>query len=358
MELDMRHYIDRQPDALRETIGRRAETSALFAELWGKTGADRLYLVGSGTSGNAARAAAPFLQEVLDTEVTAVSPTSLPTMLKGKPFFLLVSQGGQSTNTVRAVEQTAAYPRMALTGETECRINTICPHAVLVCGHEEAGPKTMGYTATILTLYLMAMDAALAAGRIEKEAYNTYLRKLENTAGRMSENIAMAWQWVREAERSLIRAKSWAAAGTGISRFVAEEAALKLMETLLRPGAGFEYEEYLHGPAMMLNDETGGMYLLPPKSSPDRQRMEALADIHVTFGSPVVTIGAGEHAERKDFRLTFAAEEDAFLAPFWQILPSQVMGAALPAVLGTEGKGHEIFQRIDKAVGVKCKDKT
>ena len=82
---DMRFYIGRQPEALREAIARRAETCLPFAEQWCASGADRLYLVGSGTSGNAARAAAPFLQRVLDAEVTPVSPTSLPALLKGKP---------------------------------------------------------------------------------------------------------------------------------------------------------------------------------------------------------------------------------------------------------------------------------
>ena len=354
---DMRYYIDRQPDAMREALAARVETCAPFTKLWSESGADRLYLVGSGTSGNAARAAAPYLQQVLQVEVTAVSPTSLPTLLRGKPFFLFVSQGGQSTNTVRAIEQLASWPHLALTGETECRINALSPHVVLTCGHEEAGPKTMGYTATVLTLYLMALEAAGANGTRTHEAQKAAIGLLQQMADRMAENIALCWQWLRERQEELAAVPHWAVAGSDVSRFVAGEAALKLMETLLRPAAGFEFEEYLHGPTMMLNADMGGMYLLPPSASPDQARMEALAKLHEDFGSQVITVGAGPKAERSGSRLTLAAPEEAFLAPFWQILPSQVMGAALPELLGLAGKGHEIFLRIDEAVGVKCKEK-
>ena len=352
---DMRYYIDRQPLAMREALSRRDEVSGLFAGLWRSSGADRLYLVGSGTSGNAARAAAPFIQSTLDTEVTAVSPTSLPEILKGKPFFLFISQGGQSTNTVRAIERFGAWPHLALTGEEVCRINTLSPHTVLTCGHEEAGPKTMGYVSTILTLYLMALEAGRQAGSVADGAVSAYLDKLSRTAERMEANIALAWEWVGEEQTALAAAENWAAAGAGVGQAIAREAALKLMETLLRPAMDFEFEEYLHGPTMMLNAAMGGMYLLPPDASPDRPRMEALAEIHRRFGSPVVTVRAGESASRLGSSLTMAAEEDEFLMPFWQILPSQVMGASLPALLGTEGEGRAVFRAIDEAVGVKCK---
>ena len=352
---DMRFYIGRQPEALREAITRRAETCLPFAEQWCASGADRLYLVGSGTSGNAARAAAPFLQRVLDAEVTPVSPTSLPALLKGKPFFLFISQGGQSTNTIRAIERMAAWPRLALTGETVCRINELCPHVVLTCGHEEAGPKTMGYTSTILTLYLMALEAAKKAGRLGPAAEADILKALEDMIDRLPENIALAWRWFEETRDRLAAAQSWTVTGTGVGQEIAREAALKLMETILRPAAGFEFEEYLHGPASMLNAGVGGLYLLPAQASPDRRRMEAVFAIHKSFGSPAAAVCAGEKAGLADGCLTMAVGEEDYLRPFWQILPSQVMGAALPACMALEDKGGQIFRAIDEAVGVKCK---
>ena len=99
----------------------------------------------------------------------------------------------------------------------------------------------------------------------------------------------------------------------------------------------------------------GGLYLLPSASSPDRSRMEAMADLHRSFGSPVITVAAGECAACTGSALTLCAEEAPHLAPFWQILPAQLMAAALPAVLGIEGKGRAIFKQVNEAVGVKCR---
>ena len=355
MTKDMRYYIDIQQAALRMAQEHASQTVAPFVRLWQDSMPDRLYLVGSGTSGNACRAAAGMMEQVLGVETTAVSPTSLPALVHGKPLFVFVSQGGQSTNTVRAIEQLCAWPGIALTGEQNCRINEVCPaHIVLTCEHEEAGPKTMGYTCTILTLYHMALEAALAIGALTQDAYQTYQEKLSRMIDHMGENVALTWRWLT-AERAarLLEMHDWAVVGAGTSRFVAGEAALKLQETILRPAAGFEFEEFLHGPTMMYNASMGGMYLLPTGS--DRDRMLALSSIHAGFGSQVINVTCGEKAELCGDTLVYAADVDEFLAPFWQILPGQVMGALLPTLAGCAGKGSEIFQMIDRAVGVKCR---
>ncbi|MBR6029778.1 MAG: hypothetical protein IKP40_11910 [Clostridia bacterium] len=356
MPKDMRYYIERQGEALSHAIETAAETCAPFVRLWKEARPDRLYLVGSGTSGNAACAAAPGMAAWLGAEVTAVTPTSLPSQVQGKPLFVFISQGGQSTNTVRAIEKISGrWPSLALTGEEVCRINGLLPHVVLTCGHEEAGPKTMGYTCTILTLYLMALAVSPLPGA-EKDAV---LQALRGMAQDLPENIAAVDTWLSAGADAVSQAAYWAIAGTGTGREVAREAALKLQETLLRPAMGFEFEEYLHGPSMMLAENgaaLGGMYLLPAKARADRPRVEALSELHAGFGSPVVVVGAGERASAEGNRLTLKAGEEAWLEPFWQILPSQCMGALLPERLGLAGKGHRVFQMIDKAVGVKCKN--
>ena len=224
---DMHFYINRQPEALARAIACREETAQPFARLWQDAKPDQLFLVGSGTSGNAARAAAPFLRKALGTRVTAVSPTSLP-QPEGRPFFLFISQGGESTNTLDAIRRTEAFPRLALTGEAGCTINQHCPHVVLACGREAIGPKTMGYTSTVLTLYLMALGAA-GPGTLSRAAAAAYVAGLTRMAARMGENIALCKQWVRDAEEELLTAAHWAVAGVGTGEAVAREAALKLM---------------------------------------------------------------------------------------------------------------------------------
>ncbi len=67
---------------------------------------DRLILVASGTSRNAAAAAAPFMEWALDLPVDVTAPSGLGRIVGKRPFLIFVSQGGNSTNTIAAIERT------------------------------------------------------------------------------------------------------------------------------------------------------------------------------------------------------------------------------------------------------------
>ena len=62
---DIRYYIDEQVAALRHIFSSRKACTADFVKMTLEDKPDRLYLVGSGTSCNAAMCAAPFMEMVL-----------------------------------------------------------------------------------------------------------------------------------------------------------------------------------------------------------------------------------------------------------------------------------------------------
>lgn len=353
---DMTYYIHRQGSAMLQALGSRRETCASFVRMWAEHRPDRLYLVGSGTSGNAVRASAGFMEKTLGVETTAVSPTSLPKTIKGRPMFIYVSQGGKSTNTLKAIETMRAYPGIALTGEADCAINTACGSFVkLDCEHEDAGPKTMGYTGTILTLYMMALEAALHTQIISDAAYGEHIALLTQMAEAMDENVAATEAWYALNEDKLKKAALYLIVGIDEGCAVAQEAALKIQETTLRGAIGFEYEEYLHGPIAMLYEAPVGIYLHPAVETQDSRRMDQLMEIHRGFGDRVYAVRCAQHSVVTADSLVLRAPEREWLAPFWQILPSQVIGARLPGAIGTEGKLHELFVAVDKAVSIKHK---
>lgn len=353
---DMTYYIHRQGSAMRQALADRRGTCAPFVQLWAQEKPDRLYLVGSGTSGNAVRAAAGFMEKTLGVETMAVSPTSLPTTLTGRPMFVYVSQGGASTNTLKAIEIMRAYPGVALTGEAECAINTACGRFVkLDCEHEDAGPKTMGYTVTILTLYLMALEAALYTQILTEAAYDEAIGLLGQMAEAMDENVSATEAWYARHEEELKKAELFLFVGIDEGCPVAQESALKVQETTLRAAIGFEYEEYLHGPIAMLYRAPAGIYLHPAGETADSRRMDRLMDIHRGFGKAVYGVRCAQDGAAAAEDLVLRAPAQGWLAPFWQILPSQVIGALLPKAIGTEGKLHELFMAVDRAVCIKHK---
>lgn len=343
---DIRYYIDEQCEALQRILRERKRCAQAFAMRFNQMNADRLYLIGSGTSFNAALAAAPFVEEVLGVEVTAHAPSQLPVIRGERPLIVLISQGGTSTNILRAIDQLQGHETLALTGRENCRVNEVClSHVLLACGDEEAGPKTKGYTCTILTLYLMAMEAALAAGRIKRETAEEMVCALSVCFDNLPKRVKQAEASVNELAHWLTKTKNFVIVGKGIGGLAAKECVIKLVETMLTPALAYEFEEYLHGPVSLIDGELGGIYLLPPEDDPDRERMAAVARYHAEQSGRVIEIMPEEEAGE--------AAGPWYTHVFVYVLLCQMMAATLPERMGVLGRGEEVFYAVDKLVDIK-----
>ena len=98
----MTEYIKEQPSALKRLTDNRKKISERFVKTFKEVNPDRIYLFGSGTSLNAANLAAPFMQKILNTEVScfAASQITEAEIFSDNPMFCAVSQGGTSSNTI------------------------------------------------------------------------------------------------------------------------------------------------------------------------------------------------------------------------------------------------------------------
>ena len=74
---EMMPYILEQSDLLTAMLADRAKLSRPFVEVVDTVQPDQLVLVASGTSRNAACAAAPFMEKVLKTPVRVEAPSCL-----------------------------------------------------------------------------------------------------------------------------------------------------------------------------------------------------------------------------------------------------------------------------------------
>lgn len=353
MALTMYHYIYEQQQALQHILQIRKTCTAGFVSRFQNDPPDRIYLIGSGTSLNGALAAAPFMEQVLQIEVTAHAPSMLPVIRGNRPLILLISQGGNSTNMLAAIDELKGRSFLALTGSSDCRINEVCSeHILLACGPEEAGPKTKGYASTILTLYLMALEAALAAGLLSGEQYDAYIAGLESAVSAIDSNLRSAEAWVRANMKAISGTPQFVLVGKHQAGIVAREGALKLVETVLTPALAYEFEEFLHGPIGLINDKLGGIYFLPPRDDPDRGRMLALADYHQKQGACVCIVAPDADVQLPS---ALALEETGpwHTLPFVQILVCQLIGAILPEAMGLPDRGMQIFSQIDRLVNIK-----
>lgn len=352
--MTMLDYIAQQPELFQAALNRKAELAAAFSALYQKTQPDSVCLVASGTSYNGAAAASSFMEAVLGCPVQVLAPSCVEKLAARKPLVVFISQGGNSTNTIAAIERLPGVASLAMTGNPDGKVNTMCDaYMEIPCGEETAGPKTKGYTVTIITLYLMALETARAVGTVGEEEYAEILAALQLTADQYAENVDRTRAWVEANTDTLCTMKQVYLAGKRQGARVAVEGGLKLMETMLIPGVGYEFEEYLHGPTCSLSDTVSGFYLLPVPTDEDYERMQRLVAYHREQCSSVYTVGLQGSDDARDCVLLTTGKW--YTQPFEQILPMQYASAVIPELLGIADVGMKRFRALDKVLGIKYK---
>ena len=352
--MTMMDYINEQPAVFSDILGESSSFTARFSEIMDKVHPSRIYIAASGTSRNAARAASPFIASMSGLDVEVFSPSSLPSSVRPDTLIIYISQGGASTNTISAIESHPDIPCVVLTGNPEGKIAGYSDNVLVIpCGPENVGPKTKGYTATILQLYLMFIEAASACGSIDEDRKKDILGAIARSGEMISENISRSLAWAERNREALESLSSVYITGKEQGAFVADEGALKVMETLLIPSFGFEFEEYLHGPICSLSGNVGGIYLLPAADDRDHSRFLSLIGHHRSLSDSVFTIGAEEEKDKRDLCLLMTGKP--YTLPFEQIIPLQVISSYIPVEKGIDGEGSRRFAYVDSLVSMKYK---
>ena len=349
----MYDYYLEQPEVLNRIFKDRKEATERFVQKFCEVKPDRLYLIASGSSLNAALAAESFMEKQLGMEVRCAAASCLPTIYGEKPLMLFISQGGNSTNTIAAIRALEAYDKLALTGMDVCHINEICDSMMIPCGEEKAGPKTKGYTATVLLLMLCALEAANACGIMRKADHEARLSEMQTALAHLEESARAGEAWYKRNEETLGDIQTCVVVGKRTGAQTAREAGLKIQETVLLSVAAYEFEEFLHGPSMALNAATGGFYLMPRKDDPDYERMRALAEFHRRISPCVYMVSGEETGDGRDF--TQGNGDTDEMRVFTWVMPCQITGALLTEKKGLTGVGSKLFKALDSALNIKYK---
>lgn len=313
---------------------------------------DRIYLLGSGTSFTASSTAAPYMERLLQTEVTSIVPSSSGVLYGERPLVIASSQSGRSTNTLHAIREIKKKDAVVvtLTDPVETPVGSAGDIKVhLAAENETVGPRTRGYSATVLTLQLMALEYAYKAGTISEREYSQELKKFQQVLDQ-GENFYMACQtFYEEHLENLKKAKKYIFAGKGTCSKVALEDALKVLETLCYPAIGYEYEEFLHGPACCADEELALFLFL--SNDTDRDRILQTADI-MDRVTPNCYVISGDAGIRRHNTLVLSAGDDRELSVFAAMLFGQLLSARLTLELNR--RRHPQVKNIFSDMGTKC----
>lgn len=198
-------------------------------------------------------------------------------------LYIAVSQGGHSASTlamVRFLQQ--RYPVFALTADADSPLAKEAK-ALLLLGMEEDMPfVSAGVAATIVFLWMTAISLAKQRGQIDDAQAKEYVRRITETIDAIPQVIAKCDTWFAKAKTSLYDKNRFLCIGYGSCYGSARELETKFTETLRVPSAGFELEEFMHGPYIGIH-RSDSVFLFDPcgKLSERQQRLAAFLRDHI-----------------------------------------------------------------------------
>jgi fructoselysine-6-P-deglycase FrlB-like protein len=232
-------FIAEQPEVLEAVL---EEVPGQLAALGPIQATRPIYLVGSGTSRNALVGVEPLLGRLVPPGVRVRGPLAFMAetagMRKGKGIAIFLSQTGATATTVQAVSHAASlgWRTLTFTADRRSPVGRASNEIVVIpVGREPVGPKTKGYTASVLTLILLAR--VLAKQDIHAGDFT----------GELSRLIAYARGVVAELAEMREGCDFFMILGQERHYATALEGSLKISEMSGVAAAAFDTEEAFHG---------------------------------------------------------------------------------------------------------------
>ena len=316
----MKDCILEQPDAIRAVIKGKDEQLRIVADAIGKGPFQKILLIGSGTSLNAAHAAVYLLQQYLDAEVQVLTPFEFqyyyPHRRIGEDTLVLgISQTARSIGTIHCMEIcrqrgaktvfVTAEPDNPGAQSADVVLNTLT-------GLEMVGAKTKGFTTTMAMLFAYAAD--LAGESIDLTKIPELMEKTLAATKRMVDTITDDFK----------DAKAVTVIGGGPLKAAALEGGLKMLEGVRIPVEVYDVEEYMHGPYHCLEEDSYLVFMVNRGPGLDRSmKMIRFAQEHSRH---VFVIGYAGLEKEMEISCTFLPIEDGveeILTPLLYVIPMQ-----------------------------------
>ncbi len=339
----MMSNIREQPQTLRAVLEKVPEELPGILRETG-TDFDAVYLVGSGSSLNAAYAAKSFFEQY--TRALVLVMTSFDFLhyypenrLNSRSLVLGISQTARSTGTIDAVTRARRCGAMTVfvTAEPQNE-GARCAHTVFdTCtGEELVGAKTKGYTSTMAALFLLA-------GAMGGQSPN-----LDAVPGWMEQTLAETERVMPALTDEFAAAPAFTVVGYGPGISNVYEGGLKLLETVRVPTERYDVEEYMHGPYHCLEDSSRLLFLAPEGAG--QERMARLIRFCGGITAHTLVVGNSSFVREVGGHFSVALPDGMpeELAPLCTILPLQWLANDLTLRKGRrpEASRYPLFHKM------------
>ncbi|MGM0218177.1 glutamine--fructose-6-phosphate transaminase (isomerizing) [Enterococcus sp. AZ126] len=257
--------IDDQPTVMRRIIQEYTDaqgTTIVDKHIVEKiTDSDRIYIIACGTSYNAGWVGKAILEKMtnipVEVHLSSEFGYNMP-LLSEKPFFIYLSQSGETADSRQVLVQTneLGLPSLTLTNVAGSTLSREADHTLLLhAGPEIAVASTKAYTAQIAVLGILAKAVGDNKGNQSSLAFDI-AHELSVIAAIMETIIDEKMLISQLVEDYLSHTRNAFYIGRGVDYYVSMEASLKLKEISYIQAEGFAAGELKHGTIALIEEGT------------------------------------------------------------------------------------------------------
>ena len=323
-----------QPEAIERVLEEEARTVADLA--MGLSGAERIHVVGIGTSWHAALVGEHLLRTVAGREDAQAWNSfefcAYPPTLGSADAVVVLSHRGTKLYSAQALEMAkAAGARTAVVTALDSQARTDLADTVLrTCPEERSSAFTISHATAMTVLSMLAVEIGTLTDRAQALELSPSLKSLPALVASALETETDVKRWAKE----VARAERLYFTGWGPNSSTAYEVALKIKETSYIMAEGFQLEQYLHGPYVATHPGCVVTFVAPPGRGRDRARTILGAARTVGAGTAIIAEhGDDTLADLADTVITMPTAPEA-LTPIVYLVPLQLLTYWLAVELG------------------------
>lgn len=300
--------------------------------------ADRLYIIGAGTSYHAGLVGARMFERLtkVPTQVFISSEFAYEQpIMSERPFFIFLTQSGETADSREVLVniKKQGWPSLTITNVPKSTLSREASYTLLLhAGPEIAVASTKAYTAQVAVQAVLAKAFGMA--RNQQEAVDFDLKQqLGIVAVGMQAIVDSKDQLESIASRYLATPRNAFYIGRGIDWSVALESALKLKEISYVQAEGFASGELKHGTIALIESKTPVIGIITQDRTAGLTRSN-LQEV-VSRGASVLTI-VSKHLAQADDTIVLP-DVDPLLTPLLSVVPAQLL-----AYYTSLGKGLDV----------------
>jgi glucoselysine-6-phosphate deglycase len=346
----MLDYIGRESEALGVILNEyEAKLAPLKEYLTNKT-VNKIMILATGSSYNAVLCAKYYFEDRFGILVDIKEPYNFTHYERLDPttsLVIAVSQSGKSASTLEAVKKVQArhIPVFCLTSNPASPVAQQADGVLDInTGIESVGFVTLGFSATVLNLLLIALTVAEHGGQLEAGEKERALAELKDIALAIPGVIDKTNAFIARHRQYFIGAQRFVATGYGALVGVAKEFETKFTETVRLPSSGFELEAYMHGPYL----EASAKHTIFFIEDRPHARSAALRDyMRPALGGAFTVTLAAKSNDEDTLALDYSASHN--FAPLLLIVPFQLLAFNIATAKGTD-LSVRIFDDFDRVL--------